>query len=116
MPISERQYKNALATVNQYRAEQKEIERNIVSKSGVTLASTLKELKESNIISRKLYYRLEESYKWDYAYSINDTPLESYLGFFIRTTKEDVLKWRGVGKIILTEFVTLMAAAGHEVK
>lgn len=116
MPISERQYKNALATVNQYRAEQKEIEMQMISESGITLASTLKELKESNIISPKLYYRLEESYKWNYAYSINDTPLEPYLGFFTGTTKEDVLKWRGIGTTLLTEYVTLMAAAGHEVK
>ena len=115
MYISERKYKNALNVVNQYRAQQKELEKNKVKESGITLATTLKELKESNIISRKLYYRLEESYKWDYAYSINDTPLEPYIGFFIGTTKEDVLKWRGVGNTMLTEFVTLMAAAGHEV-
>jgi hypothetical protein len=93
MYISERKYKNALAVVNQYRAQQKELEKNKVKESGITLATTLKELKDNNFISPKLYRTLEETYKWEYAYSINDTPLEPYLGFFIGTTKEDVLNY-----------------------
>jgi hypothetical protein len=115
MYISERKYKNALAVINQYKAQQKELEKNKVKESGITLATTLKELKDNNLISPKLYRTLEEIYKWDYAYSINDTPLEPYIGFFIETKYEDISKWRGIGKTMRDEFVSLMAAAGHEV-
>jgi hypothetical protein len=116
MPISERQYKNAVATINEYRAQQKELEKNKVYTSGITLATTLKELMDNKLITPRLYYKLEQIYKSEYAYSIKDTPLDPYIGFFIETRYEDVAKWYGVGKGMKDEFVTLMAAAGHEMK